>query len=629
MSATLQERAGRRAAEIWTPKDRLRGSVWANTEGWIARGSGAAEGGPYSTERVPYMVEILDVCCDEVHPEVVFNKPAQIGFTEVVNQICGYGMKHDPSSILVIRPSDQDAKDWMKQKIDPMIAESPYLHGLVRSEGGRRSSDDTMRRKVFRNGWLMAVGANSPNNVRGHNARRLIGDERSGWTLDARNQGDPWDMGCERTSTFWNKKQIQGSTPGELGTCPITEAIALSDRRRFHVKCPACGFKEPFQWKTADKTFRLVCDRDPANQLIPETAMYLCTACGVLIPEYEKPRMTREGQWVATHPGRRVVGFDMCGGGGLMSPWQTWSEIIYKWIRAQNDPEKLKVFVTHVLGDPHYVQRERIEVHTLQARAEPLPDLPEQVGGVVVTIDTQKDRAETLAVGWGAQLENWSLAWEQHWGDPSQPETWGNVLAHLKGADYAPLISAIGFDTGYLTDTVWRQVEAFQRAFPKARVFGVKGVGGPGRQLITKPGKSTDRRKKLPWTVGTDTAKDAILSHGLRVPVPPGGPGAVRFSDTLDPAFYTQLTTETPTRVQHGGRTAMVWRKLDASAANEALDLMVYNLGVAVAMTTHFQVDYGKLATQRTAPAVAPVAAPVAPKKASSTWLPRRGKGWL
>lgn len=128
--------------------------------------------------------------------------------------------------------------------------------------------------------------------------------------------------------------------------------------------------------------------------------------------------------------------------------------------------------------------------------------------------------------------------------------------------------------------------------------------------------------------MGTDTAKDALLSHGLRVPVPPGGPGAVRFADTLDQAFYTQLTAETPTRVQHGGRTAMVWRKLDASASNETLDLLVYNLGVAVAMTTHFHVDYGKLATQRTAPKETAPAAPVAPKKTSGTWLPRRLGGW-
>lgn len=627
MSA-LVTRAGSLAAEIWAPRERLSGSAWANAEGWIARGSGAAEGGPYSTDRVPYMVEILDVCCDEVHPEVVFNKPAQIGFTEVVNQVCGYGMKHDPSSILVIRPSDQDSKDWMKQKIDPMIAESPYLRGLIRSEGGRRSSDDTMRRKVYRNGWLMAVGANSPNNVRGHNARRLIGDERSGWTLDARNQGDPWDMGCERTSTFWNKKQIQGSTPGDLETCPITEAIAQSDRRRYHVTCPACGYsEEPFQWKTRDGAFRLVCDRDPANQLIPETAQYLCVGCGVLIPEYEKPRMTRSGRWVPMHPGRHVIGFDMGGGGGLMSPWQTWAEIIRKWNKAQRDPEKLKVFVTHVLGDPHFVKRERIEVHTLQARAEPLPIAPPSVGLLGVTVDVQKDRVETQVMGVAPQNEIFVLEWEAFEGDPATDVPWDAACAHIKAMQWGLPVTFLGFDTGYLPDEVWKHHDRWRARFPQARLFGVKGIGGPGRRLIEKPMRAKGRLQRKPWHVGTDTAKDLLLNHGVRVPVPPGGPGALHFASSLDPAWYEQFTSESSVLVRHGGRMAHVWRKRDPNAANETLDMTVYGLGCAVAMQTVFLVDVAALAAKRQE---ATVEAPPAPKPApTNSWLGGRRGGWL
>lgn len=623
---TLAARAGTLAADIWTPRERLTGSAWANQYGWIARSSGAAEGGPYSTTRAPYLADILDVICDETHSDVVFNKPAQVGFTEAINQAIGYCMAHDPSGVIVIQPNDGMAKAWMKERIDPMLAESRALRGLVRSEGGRRSSDDTMQRKVFRGGWLVAVGANAPSGLRSRPARRVFGDERSGWTLDARNQGDPWDLAGERTATFWNAKRVQGSTPGERGTCPITEALARSDRRRYHVSCPACGFREPLTWKDADGAFRLICDRDAAGTLIPDTAAYVCRGCGVLIPEYEKPKMLRGGAWIADHPGRKTVGFDL---NGLISPWRSWAQIMTLWLEAQRDHEKLKVFVTHVLAEPHYVERERIEVHTLQARAESFGEVPADVGMVGLAIDVQKDRVETLAVGYGAQMETWSLEWEQHWGDPSQPETWEKVVAHVKQAEWRGLLGFVAFDTGYLTDTVWRQVDTWTRAFPGVRTFGVKGMGGPGRQLITKPGKAADRRKKLPWTIGTDTAKDALLSHGLRVPVPPGGPGAVHFADTLDPAFYTQLTAETPTRVQLGGRTAIVWRKLDASAANEALDMLVYTLGAAVAMTTHYHVDFAALAAKRQAPPLPPVTPTTPPPRPASSWLGSRPKGWI
>ena len=340
---TLIARASRIAADIWTPKEALTGSQWANRHGWIARSSGAAEGGQYSTDRAPYMEEIIDVICDEIHTDVVFNKPAQVGFTEAINQTIGYAMHHDPSGIIVIQPNDGMAKSWMKERIDPMLAESRALRGAIRSEGGRRTSDDTMERKVFRGGWLVAVGANAPSGLRSRPARRIYGDERSGWTLDARNQGDPWDLAGERTTTFWNAKRVQGSTPGERGTCPITESLARSDRRRYHVACPACGHMEPFTWKDPDGTFRIICDRDAANQMIPETAQYMCRACGVLIPEYEKTKMCRKdrgARWIAEHPERSTVGFDI---NGLISPWRSWSQIMSLWLIAQRDPEKLKV----------------------------------------------------------------------------------------------------------------------------------------------------------------------------------------------------------------------------------------------------------------------------------------------
>ena len=583
---SLITRAGRIASDIWQPREALTGSQWADRHGWIARSSGAAEGGPYSTSRAPYMREILDVMCDEVTNDVVFNKPAQVGFTEAINQAVGYCMKADPSGLIVIQPNDGMAKAWMKERIDPMLAESPALRGIVRSEGGRRTSDDTMQRKVFRGGWMVAVGANAPSGLRSRPSRRVFGDERSGWTLDARNQGDPWDLARERTATFWNAKRIQGSTPGEKGTCPITEALAGSDRRRYHVTCPDCQHTAPLEWRTTDGDYRLVCDRDAANQLIPETAKYLCVGCGVLLPESVKPRMLAGGLWIPEHPGRRVAGFDL---NGLYSPWRSWADIIQLWVEAQRDHEKLKVFVTHVLAEPHFVEREQIDVHTLQARAEPLEAAPMSAALATVAVDVQKDRIETLAVAWAPQFEGFVLDWQQWWGDPAQEEPWDDALAYIRTLSLGVPIGAVGLDTGYLTDHVWRHRESWERAL-RGRVIGLRGVGGPGRPVMAKPAKRTNRKAFAPWMVGTDTAKDAILGHGIRTPIPPGGPGAMHFATSLDVAFYEQLTAESPEVVRHGGRTARVWRKRDAHAANEGLDLLVYSYALVVALVQQFNV---------------------------------------
>ncbi len=628
------------------PIERLSGSAWADKHGWIARGSGTAEGGPYRVSRTPYMADILDVLCDEVHQEVVFNKPAQIGFTEAINQAVGYVMHHDPSGMIVVQPDIERAKAWMKERVDAMLAESPALRGILRSEGGRRTSDDTMQRKVFRNGWLVCVGANSPAGLRSRPARRGYADEISGWTLDAKGQGDPWGLLGERTNSFWNKKLVMGSTPGEVGVCPVTKAIAASDRRRYHVHCPACGYSAPFEWKdprTGDRL--LVCDRDPAGELIPETAAYACRGCGVLIPEHEKLRMltkSRGADWVATQPGRRVVGFDMGTGGGLMSPWLTWADLIRKYIKAlragggKEHGEEWKVFCTHSLGDPYVPadDMESITVHTLRAREVPMEEAPEAVRYAVAAVDVQKDRVETLEVGVGEGSVLAAWRWTAHTGDPQTDDVWNDVAEHLESTTAwgVPLLG-VGFDTGYLPATVWAQIDRLARrpALRGARLLGTKGVGGPGRPLVVEPGRATKRTSRPPWAIGTDTAKDALLVHGVHLPV--WAPGSVQFAEGLPEAFYDQLTSEGRVLIRWGGRYAYAWQKRQRTLANEALDLLVISLAVVTALQVRYRVNpltvprTVKPSEKPTKPVSSAASATVATQR--GTWIGRSGGGWM
>lgn len=582
MSASLAARRAEVMRQAYAPRTRLTVSQWADRHGWIARSSGAAEAGPYSTDRAPYLREILDVMGDEVHPDVVFNKPAQVGFTEALNQFVGFCMKEDPSVLLVIRPDIYDAKAWMKEKIDPMIAESPTLQGLIRSEGGRRTSDDTMQRKVFPGGALIAVGANSGNTLRGRAARRVLGDERSGWTLDAKSQGDPWDLAGERTTTFWNAKRIQGSTPGESETCPITKALADSDLRRYVVPCPACGHEEPFTWRSpgadGQPVYRLVFDRAPDGAAIPGTARYLCTACGVLIPETEKARMVRRGRWVATQPGRAVVGFDL---NGLISPWRTWDKIASLWVDAQGDHAKLKVFVTHVLAEPWKPEAgERIDVHALMARATEPERAPATAALCTGFVDVQADRLETLVVSWSAGEVAHVLRWEQHNGDPTRDEVWEEAWAALR-ADHGAPLAAVGVDTGYLTADAWKQIDRWNRSRAGARikVLGTKGMAGRGRPIIQRPGAAKTRSERRPWLIGVDTVKDLVALR-LRNE---GGVGAFHFAESLDAAFFDQLTSEELKLATVQGRPQKVWR-LVKGKRNEGLDLTVGCLAVLYAL---------------------------------------------
>lgn len=636
----LARRLGDVVRRGFAPPPKLSVSEWADRHGWIAKSSGASEPGSYSSARAPYMREILDVMGDETHRDVVFKKPAQVGFTEAINQFIAYCMKADPSGIIVIQPDLERAKAWTKERIDPMLSESTTLARIVHSEGGRRTSDDTMLRKVFPGGWLAVVGANSASGLRSRPARRVLGDERSGWTIDARAQGDPWDLAVERTTTFWNAKRIQGSTPGEEGACAITAALADSDLRRWHVACPACGAREPFQWRTVDGVYRLVCDRDAADQMIPETAQYLCTACGVLIPESEKARMNRGGQWIAERPDRDAVGFDL--GNALMSPWLSWPDIIRKWRDAQGNHERLKVFVTHVLAEPWKTESERIDVHVLTARAEPMPEAPLEAAIATGAIDVQANRLETLLVAWGPGEQSFVLDWQQHEGDPTESDApWKAAWDALTKPVGVPL-QVVAIDTGFLTSTAWKWIDRWHDP-AGVRVLGVKGEDGRGRAIMRKPGKARRKGERPPWLVGVDSVKDLLK---LRLPRKPGLEGAIRFADGLDAVFYDQLTSEELRTVIQKGRPTKVWR-LIAGRRNEGLDLLVYNVAALHALGVKAIAQLDALAAARRAQLAAataqesaktgeserpadaePRALPVPARRPSFVRAPMRGRGW-
>jgi phage terminase large subunit GpA-like protein len=257
------------------------------------------------------------------------------------------------------------------------------------------------------------------------------------------------------------------------------------------------------------------------------------------------------------------------------------------WVKAQGNQEKLKVFVTHVLAQPWKPRAERVEVHTLRNRAEPMPELPAKIGALVSSVDVQKDRLETLVIGVGAGEETWCLEWEAHEGDPQQPETWEAAWKHLT-LDRGVPMAAIAVDTGWLTDSCWNAVDTWSRRRVVRQVIGVKGEDGRGRPWVRKPGRATSRRARKPWIIGSDGAKDAIALRLLN-PVPPGGPGAIHFADTLDEAFYDQLTAEELRVVVVKGRQQRVWRPVSKDRTNEALDLLVYSLGALYSLGRLFR----------------------------------------
>ena len=107
---------------------------------------------------------------------IVFMKAAQVGATEAGNNWIGFAIHQAPGPMLAVQPTVELAKRNSRQRIDPLIDESPELRERVKPARSR-DAGNTMLSKEFAGGILIMTGANSAVGLRSTPARYIFLDE--------------------------------------------------------------------------------------------------------------------------------------------------------------------------------------------------------------------------------------------------------------------------------------------------------------------------------------------------------------------------------------------------------------------------------------------------------------------
>jgi phage terminase large subunit GpA-like protein len=266
------------------PDPDLTVSEWADRHRWLSSRA-SAEPGRYRTARTPYMREIMDALSPASPVQrVVFMKAAQVGATEAGNCFIGFVMHHAPGPMLAVQPTVELAKRNSRQRIDPLIEESPELRERIKPARAR-DAGNTMLSKEFAGGILIMTGANSAVGLRSTPARYLFLDEVDAYPASADEEGDPVSLAEARSLTFAHRrKALLVSTPTIRGLSRIEREFEASDQRRYFVPCPHCGHR---QWLRFE---RLRWDKG-----CPETAEYHCEGCEKPIAEHHKTQMLAAG----------------------------------------------------------------------------------------------------------------------------------------------------------------------------------------------------------------------------------------------------------------------------------------------------------------------------------------------
>ena len=158
-SPTTLTRALRAVGKVWRRPPDLSVSQWAENERQLSP-EASAEPGKWRNERTPHLVAPMDALGPaDPADQVVLLFSSQIGKTEVLNNFVGYVIDQDPGPLLVLQPSTKPMGEaWSKDRLAPMLRDTPALRGKVR-DATARNSENTILHKVFPGGHVTVTGA--------------------------------------------------------------------------------------------------------------------------------------------------------------------------------------------------------------------------------------------------------------------------------------------------------------------------------------------------------------------------------------------------------------------------------------------------------------------------------------
>ncbi len=576
------------------PPPKLTVSEWAERYAYLSPETSAKHG---KFHAFAYQNGIMDAVSDPTVETITVMKSARIGYTKVLDNIAGFFVHQDPCPMLIVQPRVEDAEDYSRTEIAPMLRDTPVL-AKIAGDLKAKDSDQRVLKRLFKNGSSISfVGANSPGGFRRITARIVAFDEVDGYpTQGAGVDGDQIMLGTKRSESFWNRKIILGSTPTVKGISRIEKSWGESDQRRYFVPCPHCNHMQTLKWSGI---------RWESGQ--PATAHYVCEENGCVIEDADKPWMIAHGEWRGAKPFTGHAGFHIWAGYSLF-PNAAWRYLAEEFLRVKSDPSQLKTFVNLVLGETWEENTEKVDGHALQARTQDWPDCPDDVLVITCGIDVQNDRFEIERVGWAEDEESWSLDHKVIYGDPAAPEIWADLDAYLHRTTIRadgtelPVHAACVDSGGHHTQAVYR----FTKDRVRRRIHAIKGVGGPGRPVWPRYASKVSKGKINLFLVGVDAAKDAVYAR-LKIREP--GPGYCHFPKR-EPKYFEQLTAEVVQTKYVKGFPTRVY-VLPSGVRNEALDCRVY----AYAGLQSLNVRWGHLlAAQQKRPPPKREAAPSSPQ---------------
>ncbi len=597
---------------------------WAEKKRRLSSES-SAETGAYRVSRTPYLREIMDAFTDPKIRRLVLVSSSQIGKSELENNIIGYIIDQDPSSILFVHPTTVDAKEYSKLRIAPMIRDCPTLRRKVASPKSR-DSGNTILQKTYPGGILTLCGSTEAHALASKPIRYVIGDERDRWAVSAGKEGDPWKLAMARQITFYNAKAVEVSTPTIKGASAIADSFYEGTMERWCVQCPHCGEYHDIKFENIRFDIKETVVQKKTQYEV-SNILYLCPGCACVSEEAEIKR--QPAKWVAENPDAYKRGVRSFWLNSFVSPWASWESTILEYLYARGSTEKMQVVYNTRFGElwedrgdlaseDTLMSRREVEPYGLQEGGTPI-ELPDGVLVLTAGVDTQDDRMEYEVVGHGHFGQTWGIEKGIVMGRPDDPDTWKKLDEVLFDrqfhfADGITLRLSLSFvdQGGHFSGEVRQEC----RNRISKKVFAIMGSTKHDAPYTDRPKKQKIMIKGRyigscwMYEIGVDSGKQRIMD-ALRVEEP--GPRYCHFPkrDDYGAGYFVGLLSERLVYDKEK-RQPWQWKKIPGHERNEALDCRNYAMAAFQAIPKDLdaidrwlQASRGKAVTTAAAPAPA------------------------
>jgi phage terminase large subunit GpA-like protein len=601
----------------FAPPEPLSLSQWAEGRIVIPAEASTSVPGPLSWKGFEYCREPLNrLHFDDTCSRVTLMAAAQSGKSNIGVVWVSWIIAERPRAVGIAMPSLAKVREFNAKKLQPVIDATPALKRLVLPVSTRDERGSTTTDKAFPGGSILIYPASSPNALQMTSYGALWMTETPNFLADVGGRGAPIPQARTRMDGWeaFGTKELHESTPGELGTCPVTADFHAGDQCMFYMPCPHCDFYHRWEWP---------------DFVVPREATTAPTikapCCGAVVEERHKPAMVAAGIYLPTFVSTgsdnpeppRAVPFDELARWAMRdvegrepsyyfwqvhSPLKTWAGLAADFRESEGSAASRAAFRQQKLGlasDPAAAAPDHaLIVKSAKAIGVRRGEVPAWACWLALTFDVQGDRLEWAAFAFGPDAwARFDRGVIEH--DPLTVEAWTAAAAitarTYTGARVGDLgFDAVGVDSGG-KDGVSPQVYRFTRARgTRAGAGNVRSLKGASRELPAfQPAMERPVKVMLPGgrkvrhhILFIDTYVGKRQVYGALAAFVAGADEGERRRGSLLLEIDTtdedakQITAERlilPKTYRHGERG--VWDRVYPS--NEQLDLAVYAWALA------------------------------------------------